>query len=436
VAPPYPDTAVPEVALFAYPWDIKSAGAVPFAAEARKLGANRVYVATRYHTAEVIMPRRKTAVVFNADENGYHLPLARSAFSGIGAQAPVDQGGQGGQLFGDLAQATAREDVGLSAWIVALHASRLAQAHPESALENCFGDRSAHFLCPADPATATYLAELVAATLATGMFSGVMLEGVSYGLLGHGHPHELHGVRMDPVCRYLASLCFCRSCLAEGQRRGIDGAQLRAWVTAELGRTWNGPLGPARMDDEGAELASLLVTQPGLAAWTRMRCEIVTGLVDVLSAIGRDLGVRVDLSAAIWGRPVYLNWMEGVDLAASGPLVDHVVLESYYPSAAEIARELDHASFLLPPAKLGLAALLWHGYLTSYEDLASKIDLALSCGISKFSFYHLSSAPSTMLGWLPRISTHIQQECARYAARGDDDAMPPAGPAGTESDAG
>lgn len=133
----YRDAAVPEVALFAYPWDVKRAGAGLFAAEARGLGANRVYVATGYHTAEVIMPRRDAAVVLNADESGYYLPLARRAFSGMGAQAPVDQGGQ--QLFRDLARAAESEGVGLSAWIVALHASRLAQAHPESAPENCGG---------------------------------------------------------------------------------------------------------------------------------------------------------------------------------------------------------------------------------------------------------------------------------------------------------
>ena len=78
--------------------------------------------------------------------------------------------------------------------------------------------------------------------------------------------------------------------------------------------------------------------------------------------------------------------------------------------------------------------LLWHGYLTSYDDLVSKVDLALSCGVSKFGFYHWSSAPSTMLGWLPRISTHIQRECAQYTAR-DAVSSRSADPAGTDGPA-
>lgn len=409
---------MPEVALFAYPWDIAQSGAGTFAPAVRSHGINRVYVATRYHSGEVLMPRREAGVVYTADEYGYHLPLAPGSFTGIAPPGPSAGRGDA-DTFRELAAAGRREGLGISAWIVGLHGSSLAAAYPDAALVNCFGDPSAHFLCPANPACARYLEELVAATLSTELFDSVFLESVSYGLLGHGHPHELHGARLDPACRYLASLCFCRSCLDEGRRRGIDGAAVRAWAAAELRRTWNGPLAPGRAQDEGAELASMLATNPGVAAWTAMRCDVVTSLVGRLARVAGDRGAQTHLSAAIWARPAPFNWMEGVDLAAAGRLVDRVVLEAYYPSAGEIARELDHVLSLLPPDKLTVTALLWHNYLRSYDDLQFKVDLALASGVTRFAVYNWATAPAVMLDWLPRISSHITSECARQSARPD-----------------
>jgi hypothetical protein len=408
-------TPRPEVALFAYPWDIRQAGAGAFVSAVSDLGVDRVYVATRYHSAEILMPRREAGVLLTADEYGYHLPLKPETFTGIAPPAGSAAAGDAA-LFDELCVAAARADLGVCAWIVGLHASSLARAYPGSALVNCFGDVSSHFLCPADPACVRYLEELVAGTLSTRLFASAFLEGFCYGLLGHGHPHELHGVRLDPVRRYLASLCFCRSCLDEGRRRGIDGDAVRAWAAAELRRAWNGPLAPVRDKDDGAELAAMLATHPGVAAWTQMRCEVVTGLADRLAGVARSLGAETDLSAAIWARPAHFNWMEGVDLAAAGRLADRVVLECYYPSAGEIARELDHALSLLPPEKLTMTVLLWHDYLDSYDDLRSKIDLALSAGVTRFAFYNWATAPAVMLDWLPRISTHIASECARKSA--------------------
>jgi len=407
---------MPEVALFAYPWDVTRADA--FASAVKGRGIDRVYLATRYHSAEVLMPRREAGVVHTADEYGYHLPLPPGAFTGI-APPRLAAGRGDAAPFRELAAAGRRDDLGISAWVVGLHGSGLAAAYPDAALVNCFGDSSAHFLCPANPASARYLEELLAATLSTELFDSVFLEGVSYGLLGHGHPHELHGARLDPARRYLASLCFCPSCLDEGRRRGIDGEPVRAWAAAELRRSWNGPLGPARADDEGGELASMLATNPGVAAWTAMRCDVVTGLVGRLAAVASEHAARTHLSAAIWARPAPFNWMEGVDLAAAGRLVDRVILECYYPSAGEIARDLDYALSVLPPEKLTVTTLLWHNYLRSYDDLRSKVDLALAAGVTQFAFYNWATAPAAMLDWLPRISSHITTECAGPSARAD-----------------
>ena len=47
-------------------------------------------------------------------------------------------------------------------WIVGLHSTPLATAHPDLALRNVFGHVYRHALCPAQPAVRRYAAALVA----------------------------------------------------------------------------------------------------------------------------------------------------------------------------------------------------------------------------------------------------------------------------------
>jgi hypothetical protein len=153
-----------------------------------------------------------------------------------------------------------------------------------------------------------------------------------------------------------------------------------------------------------------LATNRELAGWARMRCEVVTALVSSIADRARGHGAVVHVSAAIWGRPAYFNWTEGVDLAATASFADRIVIESYHLSAAEIARELDHVLAMVAPEKVVSVLLLWPRYLPSLPDLLGKVDLLRAAGISEFGFYNWSTAPQIVLDWVGEASSHLRSK--------------------------
>jgi hypothetical protein len=139
-----------------------------------------------------------------------------------------------------------------------------------------------------------------------------------------------------------------------------------------------------------------------------MRCEVVTGLVSSIAERAHGHHAAAHVSAAIWGRPAYFNWTEGVDLGATASIADRIVLESYHPSNGEIARELDHVLSMVAPEKIVGVLLLWPKYLRGVPDLLGKIDLMRAAGISEFGFYNWSTAPEIVVNWIGQVSGHLR----------------------------
>jgi hypothetical protein len=397
---------VPELTVFAYPWDLAGTDADAAIAELTALGVDRLALAVAYHSAETIAPRR-TERVHTHVTAAAHLPLPDAAFADLrpepGILAREDPG-----LIPRLAVAAAAAGLQLTAWTVTLHNSDLATKHPDAALRNCFGDLSAHGLCPANPAARRYVRDLCTAIAAYGCFDELMVESVAYLLAGHGHPHELWGIRLDPATRLLLSLCFCPACLAEGAQRGIDGPALRSWCAAELLRTWNEPLGAVRRPDDGAELSGLLLARPDLYAWARMRADVVTSLIAELSADARHTGTAIAAGTAVWARPAAIGWLEGIDLAGLTASCSRITLMSYHPDRADVARDLDHVLALIPAHRVQLLQTLWprhHGA----SGLVSKVETAIAAGVEQIGLYNLGLAPTSVLGWVREVANLVHR---------------------------
>jgi hypothetical protein len=391
-----------ELSMLIYPWDVQADGAERIVDEVASLGVTRLEIATAYHSAEVLSPRRTDRVFTRAEANTVHLPLPDGTFSGLSA-IPSSIAVNDPGLYPALKVAADAAGIGLTGWGIAFHNTRLAVEHPEAAILDCFGDRFTHGLCATNPAARAYALELFHGIAGTGLFDRVLAESVSYLLQGHGHPHELWGARLDVTTRYLLSLCFCEHCVAAAADRGIDAEPLRRRIAAELHRTWNAAYPAGRTPDAGTDLASLLVAWPDLAAYTRMRLDVVTSLVADLAAKVHASDVELSLSAAVWGRPAPMNWLEGVDIPASLGLVDGFVLESYFPSAQEVAAELDHALALAAPvedpATVSVALTLWRAHHSSRADFATKVETVLAAGIDRIALYNYGTATSETLDW-------------------------------------
>jgi hypothetical protein len=402
-----------EVTMLIYPWDLQADGTERVLDELAALGVDRLQIATAYHSAEVIAPRRTTGVFTAAEANTVHLPLPGDAFSGLSIPpSSIAEGDPG--LYPRLSTAAAERGIELDGWAIGLHNSTLAVARPDAALLNCFGDRFTHALCPARPDVRRYAVELFAAIAQTGYFRRILAESISYLLYAHGHPHELWGARLDVTTRYLLSLCFCPSCTAAGMSRGIDVEALAAKVARELERTWNTVFSAPRRPDDGLELMSLLVAWPDLAAFGAMRCAQVTSLVTEIQAACAAAGVPLDVSAAVWARPSAANWMEGVDITATRLVADGFVLESYYDGVDEVVRELDHVLALSDPssAPLTVALTLWEAHHGTADVLAAKARAAGEAGASGLALYNYSTATRRTLGW-------VAAAAAEFKATGD-----------------
>jgi hypothetical protein len=390
-----------ELTMLIYPWDVQADGAERVLDELAALGVDRLQIATAYHSAEVIAPRRRAGVFTAAEANTVHLPLPGGAFSGLSIP-PSSIAERDPELYPRLSAAAAERGIELDGWAIGLHNSTLAVSRPDAALLNCFGDRFTHALCPAHPAVRRYATELFAAVAGTGYFRRILAESISYLLYSHGHPHELWGARLDVTTRYLMSLCFCVACSTAGTSAGIDVQALRAKVARELDRTWNAGFSAPRRPDDGIELMSLLMAWPDLAAFAAMRCERVTSLVTEIRGACAAAGVPLDVSAAVWARPSAANWMEGTDIAATRRVADGFVLESYYDDVADVVRELDHVLALSGPsdAPLTVALTLWEAHHGTAEGLAAKARAAGEAGATGLALYNYSTATRRTLGWV------------------------------------
>lgn len=390
--------------MLIYPWDIVLDGPERVIDDVASRGVSRLEIATAYHSAEMIAPRRTSGVVTTAEANTCHLHLPGDTFSAV-RTPPSTIAVEHPHLYEDLAERAQGAGIELTGWVVALHNSTLASARPYLAMVNCFGDAFTHGLCPANPAARTYALELLSGVAATGLFDRVMVESLSYLLYSHGHPHELWGVRMDPVSRYLLSLCFCEHCTAAAATRGIDSDAVRGGVRAELTRSWNAAHPAGRDADDGSELASLHMVWPELAAYTRMRMDIVSTLmVEAVTAV-RGSGAALDVSAAVWGRPAPTNWVEGVDIAQTLRHADGFVLESYFPTAAEVAREIDHTRSVEAlvggeTADLAVALTLWPSLSPSLGDFLAKVQTVADAGASRLALYNYGTASAATMDWV------------------------------------
>jgi hypothetical protein len=408
-----PGPTAAELSLYAYPWDVASSTADSFVDSIAAYGVDRISMAVAYHSAEIIAPRRMSNVQISAEANVCHLPLPpRRAEIGEDesplALPPGSLAREQPRLFAELAASAARSGLGLTGWVVALHNSDLASRFPDTAIENCFGDRSTHGLCPANDEVRRYIVGLATAVAKTGYFDELLMESLSYLLVGHGHPHELWAVRMDPACRALASLCFCPACAKRGVSAGVDVVELRQWTARTLHRLWNSALAGVRDPDEGAELAALTVLNRSLAAMFRMRCEAVTELVGEVAAGVREHGVRLSIGGPVWARPLPLSWLEGIDVSASLAIADSMVLMPYYESTSAVARDVDVAGLFAEPHRFQMVQALWpQHHAGRLGTLLDKITVAQSAGTTRFGLYNYATAPESAVQWISEVAAVV-----------------------------
>ncbi len=399
-----------ELSLYAYPWDLAADGGAEVVAWAADHGVDRLAVATAYHSAEMLRPRRSSDVHDHVEANRVHLRLPEMPTGGIGLRFG-ELAATEPDLFTGVSRRTTAAGLGLTAWVVCLHNSAVATAMPEVAMVNCFGDAMAHGLCPANPKVREYVRHLVGETAATGHFDEVFVESLSFLPLGHGHPHELWSVPLDTVDRTLASLCFCQHCQARARRAGIDVDGLRHWVSVTLRRRWNGTAAGARAAGDASDLLALILAHRDLNDYFTVRADTVTSLTREVRAVVREHGVRLAVGAPVFARPLPHAWLEGVDLGSVAAECDRMTLMPYYDHVPEVLRDLDLAMDLMPGAKLQVLQTLWPTmHQGSGQVLLDKVRAVRSQGILDIGLYNWGTATDTSLSWVDAVADLVHGE--------------------------
>ncbi len=387
--------------IFTYAWDVLEEGTENAFARIRDLGANTVALAASYHAGKFLRPRApKRHVYFPEDGTVYFQP----DLSHYGTLQPQPNGLVAERdLFRDWE--TLNPGLDLTAWTVGLHNTRLGQAHPQFCSRNAFGDPYFYSLCPAFPEVRDYLSALCLDIARHEAVSTITLETPGWLPYSHGYHHEFALVPLNSWAEHLLALCFSEATCNAGRKEGIDMAALQRWVGTRLERFLAEPLAPGKHLASPWLIADLLA-EPELVAYHRMRCRVVTDLIqEIREVLPRRIKLRVTLTVQ---RPSAGCWIEGHDLAALASVADGLDSCAYQSGPTEIFEDSwdvrnrvgdeTDLSFVLRPVPPDLSC---------QTDVVTAVQALRSLNPSGIAFYNYGFLREAQLDWVQDAFTTL-----------------------------
>jgi len=382
-----------EHAIYCYAWDLADGGVAEAVDEFLKIGINAVTMAGSYHAGKFLRPHGRDGKVCFPEDGTIYFRADRSRYKEI---SPVENSIVGGQDV--LASLCARDDIAVNAWLVLMHNSRLGEACPHATVRNAFGDRYVYSLCPSAPACRDYAVALCSDVAASYDLAAIALETPGFLPYAHGYHHEFALLRQNAWLNNLLGLCFCDHCRAGASSAGIDADGLRHRVRQAVEGYLASDVDFADDMAEAFWLADA-VLDPGLGAYLRWRCGIVTSLVhDIRAAVRADVAVNVIPSVA---RPTGAAWYEGSDLAALAAAADRLDVCFYEPAVARIESDLlDVRRRVGEDGAIG--AILRPGYpdLRDRAAVMQAVAVLARGGVDDVAFYNYGHLRRGALDWI------------------------------------
>ncbi len=394
-------------ALWIYPWDILDAG---IDATVRRAGhewrLSALSLTSSYHSAKFLLPRRSREKVFLSGGSAVYFRPDPALYADTPLKPVVTHRTDLLDVLDRTSEACRRQGLGLRAWTIALHNSRLGETHPDAAEVNAFGDRYPWALCPANPDVRRYAAGLVRDVATNHDVDGIDLESIGYHGLYHGHHHELIGIEFGPIDEFLMGLCFCRHCIERAGQAGIDAERLRGQIAATLQRRFaDEAFVPALPMDDPKDVLSLLTAWDDLAAYVRMWMRTVASLVEELKTTAlAGARTQLALTASTFQRGAANAWLEGMDLRLLARAADEIIALAYSSDPGDVAGDVRFARELMGGAgRLVVGMSLLRQGTTSAVNLRAKVEAARRLGATKFSFYNFGFVSEERLSWLAAL---------------------------------
>ena len=376
----------------------------------RRAGLGGVMPAFAYHAARDVFPhnpahrvvlQERGALFFQAEPRLYEGGLVQPAVSALALERDV---------LGETCRAAAARDLAVHAWTAFLHADRAGE-YPSCSPRNAFGDLYEGDFCPANPDVRTYVRAL-AADVCRYEVETILAESLHYHGLEHGYHHERYLISLGPVARFLLGLCFCEHCLAAARSRGVDAARVHGAVRAELERALGegGDLGPA----DGPTRESLAEIADGeLLGYLDARAETVSSLTaevaEEVEARGRRL-VFLDLAGAVkgyaTGRPtgspaVEISWRLGIDVGKVARSCHGFEVVGYAAEPERLRLDIEaYREVIGEERALGVCVRPSPPDCEDATNLAEKLSISRSLGVTRLDFYHYGFLRLSALDWI------------------------------------
>jgi hypothetical protein len=373
-----------------------------------RAGVDTVALAATYHDARDVFPHHPQFHIYRHEGDvAWFRPQPDRYQSGL--QLPLAAAAEGEDVLAQLCKHAGRRGMGVDAWTIFLHNSRLATAHPECATRNAYGDPYLSDLCPANPRVRAWCREL-AGDIARYPVRRLLAESLHYRPLEHGEHHERYLIHLPAEARTLLSLCFCRHCRAAGVLAGADPDALAAAVRQALQPVWAGQVTPGLA---GPLLAPAM--QQELTAYVDARMQVVASLVaevaDALAPSGVKLGFidhagqmsHVMLGTSADDEVTVSSRKLGIDLAAVAAACGEIWALGYVDKKARLDALL--ASYVKVLGSSDSLCVMLRPLAPDCHDeesFSAKVAAVLASPADGIGFYHYAMMPLNRLDWIAR----------------------------------
>jgi hypothetical protein len=373
--------SAPYRSVYAYPWDVLESGPTRFADILASQRLTEVTIAVSYHAGKFLRTRSDSSRVYFPEDGTVYFEPDLKRYGRIKPVPHPDKKLR--QVAAGLVQA---DRLGVHAWTVVFHNSRLGVAYPDATVRNAWGDRYPYSLCPVNPEVAAFGVALVEDLSRALSVASIVLETIGFLPYAHGYHHEFAQTKITPWMSVLLALCFCEHCLKESKREtGIDSNALRKRVEAKVDDYLQSAVDiPA--DIALAWTTADILSDEELSGYLKWRSRRVSELLKQFrAAVSAKLAIIPTIQ-----RPTASTWIEGSDIKALAEIADYLEVPFYEPTAQRAIADAWDTLHRTGNDPTKIRALLRPGPpdLGDGQELVDAIQGIAQLGIRDFAFYN------------------------------------------------
>lgn len=389
--------------MYTYPWDLLDHGIQPSLDDLERAGVDGIQLAFSYHVASFLTPRNPKRRVHHGPPGALHFLPESIPEVAWPFRPPIAPTVDGTAYLTTLLDAIASRGMATVAWVVFLYNHALAQARPELAHRNAFGDVHGAQLCPSNPDVRAYAKALTESVVRHPGVTGIVCESLSFLPYDYGLLNLKASVEPSPRLRHLLALCFCDACNARARDAGLDAPRL----AQDVAKTIDSALAalPDAYDAQPVDRHWIDTTFDGrLGALHAVRTQAATSLHEQVLTLARDAGLRTGSTANETGP----GWDGCIDERTLQPRRDELRLELFPDTEpARLAHILHDARARagrdaagVPNPVYGLAQLR---HFPSEHSFATTFENAYAAGLRHVRLYQFGLLTQRQWRWIEHL---------------------------------